>query len=51
MPEKELKKRNGQNDGPEEENYMVYYKDDELVIRNMEEGDARILTDEYTAQG
>ena len=30
---------------------MIYYKDDELVIRNMEEGDARILTDEYAAQG
>lgn len=30
---------------------MIYYKDDELVIRNMEEADAQIFTDEYTAQG
>ncbi len=30
---------------------MVYYKDEELVIRNMEEADAQIFTDEYTAQG
>ncbi len=30
---------------------MVYYKDDELVIRNMEEADAQIFYDEYTAQG
>ena len=30
---------------------MVYYKDEDLVIRNMEEADAQILTDEYTAQG
>ena len=30
---------------------MIYYKDMELVIRNMEEADAQIFTDEYTAQG
>ena len=30
---------------------MVYYEDNEMVIRNMEEADAQILTDEYTAQG
>ena len=30
---------------------MTYYKDEDLVIRNMEEADAQILTDEYTAQG
>ena len=30
---------------------MIYYKDDELIIRNMEEADAQIFTDEYTAQG
>lgn len=30
---------------------MIYYKDEELVIRNMEEADAQIFTDEYTAQG
>lgn len=30
---------------------MIYYQDNDLVIRNMEEADAQILTDEYTAQG
>ena len=30
---------------------MIYYEDKELVIRNMEEADAQIFTDEYTAQG
>ena len=30
---------------------MIYYKDEELVIRNMEEPDAQIFFDEYTAQG
>ena len=30
---------------------MVYYNDNELIIRNMEEADARILTDEEIAQG
>ncbi|MBE5804429.1 MAG: GNAT family N-acetyltransferase [Clostridiales bacterium] len=30
---------------------MIYHKDEELVIRNMEEADAQIFTDEYTAQG
>ena len=30
---------------------MVYYDDNELMIRNMEEADARILTDEERAQG
>ena len=30
---------------------MNYYKDDELVIRNMEESDAQIFFDEFTAQG
>ena len=30
---------------------MIYYSDDTLVIRNMEEADAQILTDEEIAQG
>ena len=30
---------------------MIYYSDDVLVIRNMEEADAQILTDEEIAQG
>jgi len=30
---------------------MVYYQDNILTIRNMEEADARIFTDEETAQG
>ena len=30
---------------------MIYYKDEELVIRNMEESDAQVFYDEYTAQG
>ena len=30
---------------------MIYYSDDKLVIRNMEEADARIFTDGETAQG
>ena len=30
---------------------MIYYKDEELVIRNMEEADDRIFYEEYTAQG
>ena len=30
---------------------MIWYKDDDLVIRNMEEADAQIFFDEYTAQG
>ena len=30
---------------------MIYYKDEELVIRNMEEADAQVFFDEYTAQG
>ena len=30
---------------------MIYYKDDELVIRSMEEADGQIFVDEYTAQG
>ena len=30
---------------------MVYYNDNELMIRNMEKADARIFTDEETAQG
>ena len=30
---------------------MVYYQDETLQIRDMEEADARIFTDEYTAQG
>ena len=30
---------------------MVYYQDEELVIRNMEEGDAKIFYEEYLAQG
>ena len=29
----------------------VYYIDDELIIRNMEEADARVFTDEEIAQG
>ena len=30
---------------------MIYYRDGNLLIRNMKEADARIFTDEYTAQG
>ena len=30
---------------------MVYYSDDVLLIRNMEESDAQVFTDEETAQG
>ena len=30
---------------------MVYYKDGDLVIRNLEEADAQVFTDEFTAQG
>ena len=30
---------------------MVYYRDNELMIRNMEEADARIFTDKEIAQG
>lgn len=30
---------------------MVYYRDSELLIRNMEEADAKIFTDEENAQG
>ncbi len=30
---------------------MIYYQDDELTIRNMEEADAQVFFDEYTAQG
>lgn len=30
---------------------MIYYKDEELVIRSMEEADAQVFYDEYTAQG
>ena len=30
---------------------MIYYQDDRLCIRNMEEADARIFCDEYLAQG
>ena len=30
---------------------MIYYRDDELVIRNMEEADAQIFYDAYLAQG
>ena len=30
---------------------MIYYNDDELTIRSMEEADARIFTDEEIAQG
>ncbi|MBP5605068.1 MAG: GNAT family N-acetyltransferase [Ruminiclostridium sp.] len=30
---------------------MIYYEDDKLMIRNMESTDARVFTDEFTAQG
>lgn len=30
---------------------MIYYKDDEIVIRNMESQDAQIITNEEIAQG
>ncbi len=30
---------------------MIYYADRELVIRDMEEADAQVFFDEYTAQG
>ena len=29
---------------------MVYYNDNELMIRNMEEADAQVLTDEEISQ-
>ena len=30
---------------------MIYYQDEDVLIRNMEEPDAQIFFDEYTAQG
>ena len=30
---------------------MTYYEDEKMIIRNMERTDARIFTDEFTAQG
>ena len=30
---------------------MVYYEDEKLIIRNMEETDAQVFTDEFAAQG
>ena len=30
---------------------MIYYQDDEFVIRDMVEADAQIFCDEYLAQG
>ena len=30
---------------------MIYYQDDELVIRDMEEADGQAFVDEFTAQG
>ena len=30
---------------------MIYYKDSELTVRNMEEPDAQVITDEEIAQG
>lgn len=30
---------------------MIYYRDEALIIRSMEEADAQIFYDEYTAQG
>lgn len=30
---------------------MIYYQDNDLVIRNMEEADAQVFYDEYAAQG
>ena len=30
---------------------MVYYEDEKLIIRSMEEADAQVFTDELTAQG
>ncbi len=30
---------------------MIFYQDEELVIRNMEEADAQLFTDAYNAQG
>ena len=30
---------------------MVYYRDNELMIRNMEQADAKIFADEEIAQG
>ena len=29
---------------------MIFYKDEDLIIRNMEEADAQVFYDEYTAQ-
>ncbi len=30
---------------------MVYYRDEKLTIRNMEDADAQVFTEEFTAQG
>ena len=30
---------------------MIYYQDDEVIIRSMDEADARVFTNEYTLQG
>ena len=30
---------------------MVYFQDEELVIRNMEEADGPVFVEEFTAQG
>ena len=30
---------------------MIYYEDEKLTVRDMEEPDARVFTDEFTAQG
>ena len=30
---------------------MVYYRDEDVTVRNLEETDAQIFTDEFTAQG
>ena len=30
---------------------MIYYKDSDLIIRNMEEADDQVFYEEYTAQG
>ncbi|MBR4458711.1 MAG: GNAT family N-acetyltransferase [Clostridia bacterium] len=30
---------------------MIYYEDEKLTVRSMEEPDARVFTDEFTAQG
>ena len=34
-----------------EESSMIYYQDNEVLIRNLQEGDAQVITDGEIAQG